>query len=42
MKRLIFAILCICLLAAASIASAQDAYTITYLGNNCLASVPTY
>ena len=41
MKRLIFAILCICLLAAASVASAQEAYTVTYLGNNCLASVPT-
>ena len=43
MKRLIFAILCICLLAAASVASAQEAagYKVTYLGNNCLASVPT-
>ena len=43
MKRFIFAILCICLLAAASVASAQDAagYKVTYLGNNCLASVPT-
>lgn len=43
MKRFIFAILCICLLAAASVASAQEAagYKVTYLGNNCLASVPT-
>ena len=43
MKRLIFAILCICLLAAASVASAQEAagYKVTYLGNDCLASVPT-
>ena len=43
MKRLIFAILCICLLAAASVASAQEAagYKVTYLGNNCLAYVPT-
>ena len=43
MKRFIFAILCICLLAAASVVSAQDAagYKVTYLGNNCLASVPT-
>lgn len=43
MKRLLFAILCICLLAAASVASAQDNqwYQVTYVGNNCLASVPT-
>lgn len=43
MKRFIFAILCICLLAAASVASAQEAagYKVTYVGNNCLASVPT-
>ena len=43
MKRYILTILCICLLAAASVASAQDAagYKVTYLGNNCLASVPT-
>lgn len=43
MKRYIIAILCICLLAAASVASAQEAagYKVTYVGNNCLASVPT-
>ena len=41
MKRYIIAILCICLLAAASVASAQDGYKVTYVGNNCLASVPT-
>lgn len=43
MKRYIIAILCICLLAAASVASAQEAagYKVTYEGNNCLASVPT-
>ncbi len=43
MKRYIFAILCICLLAAASVASAQEPafYKVTYEGNNCLASVPT-
>ena len=41
MKRYLIAILCICLLAAASVASAQDGYKVTYVGNNCLASVPT-
>ena len=43
MKRLFIAILCICLLAAASVASAQEdaGYKVTYIGNNCLASVPT-
>ena len=43
MKRLIIAILCLCLLAAASVVSAQDAktYKVTYVGNNCLATVPT-
>ncbi len=43
MKRYIIAILCICLLAAASVASAQETagYKVTYVGNNCLASVPT-
>ena len=43
MKRLLIAILCICLLAAATVASAQDDkfYQVTYVGNNCLASVPT-
>lgn len=43
MKQLIFVILCICLLAAATVASAQEAttYKVTYHGNNCLASVPT-
>ncbi|MBR6091052.1 MAG: hypothetical protein IKP86_14030 [Anaerolineaceae bacterium] len=43
MKRYIILILCICLLAIASAASAQnpEGYKVTYIGNNCLASVPT-
>ena len=43
MKRFIFVILCICLLAAATAAYAQEAatYKVTYYGNNYLASVPT-
>lgn len=43
MKRFLLAFLCICLLAAVSVVSAQDAagYKVTYIGNNCLGTVPT-
>ncbi len=41
MKRLIFALLCICLLAAATAAFADgEGYKVTYYKNNCLAEVP--
>lgn len=44
MKRLIFAVLCICLLATVSVVSAggngEEGYTVKYYKNNCLALVP--
>lgn len=44
MKRLIFVLLCICLLAAAPAAFAggntEEGYTVKYYKNNCLALVP--
>lgn len=43
MKKIIFALLCICLLAAATAAFAggeTEGYTVKYYHNNCLAEVP--
>ena len=41
MKKLIFALLCICLLVSAAAAFAEgEGYTVKYYRNNCLAEVP--
>ena len=41
MKRIIFALLCICLLAVTAAAFADgEGYTVKYYKNNCLAEVP--
>ena len=43
MKKLIFALLCVCLLATAAAAFAEggkEGYTVTYYKNNCLDEVP--
>ena len=41
MKKLIFALLCICLLVSAAVAFAEgEGYTVKYYRNNCLAEVP--
>ena len=41
MKKLIFALLCICLLVSAAAAFAEgEGYTVKYYKNNCLAEVP--
>ena len=43
MKKIIFALLCVCLLAAATTVFAggeTEGYTVKYYHNNCLAEVP--